>query len=57
MTWDTVQQFVRIMLGWLGAWMLSKGIGNAESIQTLTGGLLMVAQFGWWFIWNRRRPE
>lgn len=55
MNWDTVQQFVRIVLGWLGAWLVAKGYGDAANVETLTGGLLMVAQFGWWFLWNRRR--
>lgn len=55
MTWDTVQQFVRIVLGWFGAWLLSRGIGDAAMVETLTGGLLMVSQFAWWFFWNRKR--
>lgn len=55
MNWDTVQQAVRIILGWLGAYLVSKGLVNAENAATLTGGLLMVAQVGWWMFWNRKR--
>ena len=57
MTWDTMQQFVRIILGWFGAYLLSNGVSDAAMVETLTGGLLMVTQFVWWWFWNRVRAS
>lgn len=56
MTWDTVQQVVRIFLGWLGAYLATKGMLTSEMATTLTGGLLALAQVGWWYFWNNGRP-
>jgi hypothetical protein len=57
MTWDTVQQFVRICLGWLAAFLVARGKLDPANAETLTGALLGVAQVGWWYFWNTfKRP-
>lgn len=55
MTWDTVQQFVRIVVGWFAAFLVAKGYADSANAEILTGALMGVAQFGWWFIWNVAR--
>lgn len=53
MSWDTIQQFIRILGGWLAAILVTKGIADESNAQVLIGGLTGIVQFGWWFFWNR----
>lgn len=55
MTWDSIQQFVRICLGWVAAYLVAHGKLDIANAETLTGALLGVAQVGWWFFWNNIR--
>lgn len=57
MTWDSVQQFVRIVIGWAAAYLVTNGVLDASNATILTGALLGIAQVGWWFFWNKSRPE
>lgn len=56
MTWDTVQQFVRILLQLAAGWLLSQGYLSEEMATTLVGSLLSVAGILWWAVWERNRP-
>lgn len=56
MTWDTVQQLVRIILYSLGAFFFGDATANGELYQGLIGGALNVGAFLWWFFWERARP-
>lgn len=56
MTWDTVQQLVRIILYSIGAFFLGDAIANAELYQGLIAGALNVGAFLWWYFWERARP-
>lgn len=54
MTWDSVQQFLRILLNAGGGILVSKGYLSEDMSTTLVGGLLSIGSVIWWFIWNRK---
>jgi hypothetical protein len=56
MQWDTVQQFIRILLQFAAGWLVQKGYINADMAVTFTGAMLSLAGIAWWAIWNRTRP-
>ena len=57
MNWDTVQQFVRILLQLIAGALVQRGYITAEMGVTLTGALLSVAGIAWWAIWQRGRVD
>jgi hypothetical protein len=57
MTWDTVQQLVRIIMQIAAGWMLNKGWITADMVNTLVGALVSVGGIIWWAAWQRTRPD
>lgn len=57
MTWDTVQQLVRIILQFIAGILVTKGILDEANATTLVGALLSIASVGWWVFWDKRRPS
>ena len=55
MNWESVQQFVRILAGYLAAYLVTRGTIDAETSTVLIGALVGFAQVGWWIYWNRGR--
>lgn len=55
MTWDTIQQVVRIILYSIGAALLGKGVADGAQFQALLGGLMNVGAFLWWWFWDKKR--
>lgn len=55
-SWDSVQQVVRMIIGWVGMYLVGKGMLTNEMAETFTGGLFMLVQVGWWLYWNNQRP-
>lgn len=55
MTWDTVQQVLRIVLYSLGGVVFGKSIADGAQFQALIGGILAVGSFAWWWFWDRNR--
>ena len=55
MTWDTVQQLVRILLQLAAGWLLSQGWITEEMSTTLVGSLLSISGVLWWALWERGR--
>jgi hypothetical protein len=55
MTWDTVQQLVRIVLQIAAGWLMSQGYITAEMETTLVGALVSIAGIVWWTLWERGR--
>ncbi len=55
MNWDTVQQFVRIIMQVLAGMLVSKGIITAEMGVSLSGAVLSLAGIAWWVLWDRKR--
>lgn len=56
MTWDTVQQVLRIILYSVGAFLFGESTADGELFQGLIGGVLSVGAFAWWWFWERTRP-
>jgi hypothetical protein len=56
MTWDTVQQLVRIILQLVAGWLLSRGFITEEMSTTLVGSLLSIGGVVWWIAWDSKRP-
>ncbi|MGE0583709.1 MAG: hypothetical protein AB7O39_01070 [Flavobacteriaceae bacterium] len=54
MNWDTLQQFLRIVMQVVSGVLISKGLLSEEMSVTLTGGVLSLANVAWWIFWNRR---
>jgi hypothetical protein len=57
MTWDTVQQLLRIILQLAAGWLLNQGIITEEMSTTLVGSLLSIGGIAWWALWERSRPS
>jgi len=55
MTWDTLQQVIRIVLYSVGGYFLGDGVVDSEVYQAAIGGVLAVGAFVWWFFWERNR--
>lgn len=56
MTWDTVQQFVRILMQ-LGAGVLvQRGVITEDMATTLIGAVVSIGGIAWWALWDRTRP-
>lgn len=55
MTWDTVQQVLRIVLNALGGILIGKGYLTEEMSVTLVGGVLSIGSVLWWAFWDKNR--
>lgn len=55
MTWDTVQQVLRIVLNAVGAFLIGKGYLTEEMSVTLIGGVLSIGSVLWWMFWQKGR--
>ena len=56
MTWDTLQQFVRIGLYTGGAFLFGQEVADGEMYQAAVGGAIALGAFAWWMVWERGRP-
>lgn len=56
MTWDSIQQVVRIVAYAAGGYLLGDGVAQSAQFQAAVGGVLSVGAFVWWFMWERNRP-
>lgn len=57
MNWDTLQQFIRIVMQVVAGFLMSKGYLNEEMAATLTGAVVSMAAVAWWFFWDRKRTS
>jgi hypothetical protein len=57
MNWDTVQQFIRIVLQLAAGFMVQRGLLTEEMAVTATGAILSLAGVLWWAFWNKKRVE
>ena len=53
--WDTIQQLIRILMQFVGGYLVSKGILTEEVVAQLTGAVLSFAGVIWWFFWDRTK--
>jgi hypothetical protein len=57
MTWDSIQQVLRILFNAAGGVLIGKGYLTEETSTTLIGALLSLGSVGWWFVWERNRTS
>ena len=57
MTWDSVQQFIRIGMQMLAGGLVSKGYITEDIATQLVGGVISLAGVAWWLFWNKNRAE
>lgn len=57
MTWDQIQQVLRIVLYAIGGYFLGDGVTSGEMFATAVGGVLSAGSFVWWLVWERHRSE
>lgn len=56
MSWDTVQQLLRIILQVAAGFVVGQGYLNAEMATTATGAIMSLAGVIWWAVWNNKKP-
>lgn len=54
-TWDSVQQIVRILLQFFAGSLVSSGVITQEMSTTLVGAVLSLGGVLWWVLWERNR--
>lgn len=60
MTWNSIQQLLRIALYTGGGIVFGESFMDGELAQSAIGGLLSIGAFVWWLVWERgtqRPPE
>lgn len=53
MTWQSIQQFVRIALYTAGGFFLGEGVMDGDLAQDAIGGVVAIGAFVWWLVWER----
>lgn len=53
--WDTVQQFIRILLYMIGGAIFGSEVADGDVYQGAIGGAVSIGAFVWWWVWERRR--
>jgi hypothetical protein len=56
MTWDTVQQLVRIIMQIAAGFLVQRGLITEAMSTTLVGSVLSLGGIAWWMLWDRTRP-
>lgn len=55
MTWDTLQQFIRIAMYSAGSYFFGEAVADGELYQAAIAGAVAIGAFVWWAVWERRR--
>lgn len=55
-SWQTIQQFLRILLYTAGSAIFGEAFADGEIYQQLIGGVMAVGGFLWWLLWEKNRP-
>ena len=55
MTWDTIQQLVRVIMQVVAGMMISRGLITEEMGVALTGAIVSLGGVAWWVLWQRNR--
>lgn len=57
MTWDSIQQLVRIVLQIAAGWLAGQGWITEDMETTLVGSAVSLAGILWWALWQRNRQS
>lgn len=55
MTWDSVQQLIRIVMQIIAGALISKGVMTDAIATQLTGAIMSLAGVAWWFVWEKNK--
>lgn len=55
MSWDTVQQIIRIGLYSGGSFFFGQQVADGNLYQAAIGGVLAIGAFAWWLVFERNR--
>lgn len=56
-TWDSVQQLVRIVAQFIGGYLVSQGLITEGMVSEFVGGILSLGAIAWWVFWNGSRKD
>lgn len=56
MTWDTVQQLVRIVMQLVAGFLVQRGFITEDMSVTLVGAVVSLGGIAWWALWNNNQP-
>jgi len=56
MTWDTVQQLVRIIMQIAAGFLVQRGLITEDMAVTFTGSAVSLIGIIWWMVWTNKRP-
>jgi len=57
MSWDSVQQFIRIGMQMIAGAFVTQGDLTEEISMQLSAGVVSLAGVIWWYYWNKMRVE
>lgn len=57
MSWDTIQQVIRIIGYAVGSYFLGTAAADGEMFQAALGGLTSVGAFVWWLVAQRGKAK
>lgn len=57
MSWDTIQQVIRIIGYAVGSYFLGTAVADGEMFQAALGGLTSVGAFAWWLVAQRGKAK
>jgi|GEM_PF-5626934 len=57
MKFDTIQQFIRIVLFGVGGWFLGEGVTESAVFESAVGGVVSVFAFVWWYWWDSTKEH
>ena len=55
MTWDSVQQLIRIMAQFAAGFLVNWGLITSDMSTALVGAIVSVGGILWWVFWDRNR--
>ena len=56
MSWDAIQQIIRIIAYAAGGYFLGDAVTSGEMFQAAVAGLLSVGAFVWWLVYQQNKP-
>lgn len=53
--WDLLQQMARILLNFIGGFLIARGIMTDEIYQEFSGAIMSLISVGWWMYWHTNK--
>ncbi len=52
MSWDTIQQLIRIVAYAVGSYFLGDSVANGDMFTAAVSGAVSIGAFAWWFFYQ-----